>query len=290
VVAVAGVAVALFASLLVASALADTPPFQDLQSAGGLALCDRAGHPVTSGSVAAHPFVWSVVSGVPAPSPYAGRGASATLYAAQPRKDAYPDRWNTDTLTASSQYPAGHHPAAAGTLLDESLAEFVKAYPAQWDRYVELRLYWGAQAGYDQNRYASAVVQITGNSWHLVSGDTGGCGTSKPVSTEITVAGLDTSHRPAASGKSSASTTKRAGEGAARAGGAEGPLSGPNSATNSATNSAGHGTTSSAWLLRLVIAAAVAVVALSAVTFWRRRRRPHATPAGWPTSRKKALS
>jgi len=176
---------------------ADGPPYHDLNSLGGLYLCDRSGHDVSSGSIDAKPFVWSAVSLVEAPSGFGGAGSSVTLYAYQPRKDAYPDRWNGDTLTAATGYPSGSRPTAVATPLDFSLRDFLSEFPAAWDGAVQLRMYFGSKAnGYDGSDYASADLRVNGSRWTLLSDAGGPCSDATHLtaqSSEITIAHLDPS-------------------------------------------------------------------------------------------------
>jgi hypothetical protein len=172
-------------------------PFNDLQTVGGLALCDTHGHPVSAGNIDDKPFVAKAVSEHSPGGEWSGPGRSAVLYAYQPRKDAYPDQWNGDTLTAASAYEG--HPTAVATGLDFSLADYLKEFPTRWDDLVQLRMYWGARGvGFDQRHYASAVLRIDGKRWQVVAGTTPGCTSGKASSTEVTVAGLDPNPTPSA--------------------------------------------------------------------------------------------
>jgi hypothetical protein len=176
---------------------ADAPPYHDLNSVGGLYLCDKSGNAVSTGSIDDKPFTWFAVSRVPAPKGFGGAGASATLYAYQPRQDAYPDRWNGDTLTAASGYQEGDRPTAVGTPLDFTLRDFLSEYPLMWDDTVQLRMYFGSKAhGYDGTDYASADLKVTGTTWTMLSdasGDCGGATHTAAQSSEITVAHLNPS-------------------------------------------------------------------------------------------------
>jgi hypothetical protein len=172
-------------------------PFNDLQTVGGLALCDTHGHPVSAGNVDDKPFVAKAVSEHSPGGQWSGPGRSAVLYAYQPRKDAYPDQWNGDTLTAASAYEG--HPTAVATGLDFSLADYLEEFPTRWDNLVQLRMYWGARTvGFDQRHYASAVLRIDGKRWQVIAGSTPGCTSGKASSTEVSVAGLDPNPTPSA--------------------------------------------------------------------------------------------
>src|SRR4051794_39043380 len=63
-------------------------PYADPAVHGTITFYDASGRVVTHGSVDAKPFVWRAVGAQPAPAPYDGVGATATLYAFQPRRNA----------------------------------------------------------------------------------------------------------------------------------------------------------------------------------------------------------
>ena len=65
-------------------------PYVDANAVGTIGLCDQHDQPLTQGDVDTRPFVWKAVAETPAPAPYNGPGATATLYAYQPRKGVDP--------------------------------------------------------------------------------------------------------------------------------------------------------------------------------------------------------
>jgi hypothetical protein len=160
-------------------------PYQDPSAAGFIGLCDRAGQPVTHGTINTKPFVWRAVSSVAAPAPYNGGGRTAALYAFQPQQSLPPGDWSGDQLTASSRYSNAADPMAAGTTGDLSLAEFIGEYRPVWDGLLELRMFLGAP---DQQPYALSYpatdIQVTGNTWHVVDGGTLSCSSGRAESIE----------------------------------------------------------------------------------------------------------
>jgi hypothetical protein len=174
-------------SLVPASASAATVPYNDLAAKGSIALCNVDGTAVTGGSINDKPFVWMAASSVSAPAPWNGPGRVAYLSAFQPRKDAYPDKWNGDTLTASSRYSDPKHPLTVATPLDWSLAQYLHEFPVRWDGFVQLRMFFGAanQGINNGGTYPTADIKITGKTWTLVRGSTAGCKVGTATSSEV---------------------------------------------------------------------------------------------------------
>lgn len=183
---VAAGVVTLFALAPVPPATAGTGvPYTDESAQGFIGLCDHSGHLVTHADVAEKPFVWRGVSSVPAPPPYRVRGAKATLYAFQPREGIDPSEWNGLQLTASSTYSDLAHPIAQATFRDFSLSVFLQEYPARWNGFVQLRLYYSAPgAGIAQTPYAAADIQVTGTTWSLIRGGSVACDAGSAFSPE----------------------------------------------------------------------------------------------------------
>ena len=250
-------------ALAVPQAAADDVPFHDIGSVGGIALCDGQNHRLTGGSIDSQPFVYKAVSTVAAPSPYGGPGHSASLYAYQPRQDAYPDQWNGDSVTAASEYPDAQ--------LDPPLATFLAAYPARWDNLVQMRLYWGARGvGFDGRHYATAVIKIEGHRWRLVSAPAGDCGTSTAVSTEVTIAHLNTTPTPSGSGHPTASRSALPGVATGPAGSSAAGSSGGTVGT-----AGSHAPHSASWsdLLPWLAGALAVLIGLGALVRRRSRAR-----------------
>lgn len=165
-----------------------TAPYRDASATGSIGLCDRAGHQVTSGSMTARPVVWRAVGTTPAGAAYAVKGRSATLYAYQPRAGVDPSEWSGQVLTAAGFYTAPAHPMAAGTSEDADLAQFVTAFPAQDDGFVQLRLYLGAPDTPPlTTSYDALDLHVTGSSWHAVGGAHVSCSSGRSVSFETAV-------------------------------------------------------------------------------------------------------
>jgi hypothetical protein len=146
-------------------------PYQDSRSTGQMAFYDAAGHPITSGSVDATPFVAHAVSLVGAPKPYDKAGGKATLMAYQPRAGVDPARWGGDFISGSSAYTDPAHPTVTLTAEDLSLAGFLAEYPSSWNNLVQLRIYLGAPGLPTlSTSYVTADIKVTGKTWTLVRG------------------------------------------------------------------------------------------------------------------------
>jgi hypothetical protein len=182
---VVAAAIATFVLAPAASALADAVPYTDPNATGLLTLCDENGQALTSGSVSSAPFVWRAVSSQAAQAPYNELGRTATLFAYQPRQQVWSSEWSGYQLTASAKYTNAEHPMAQSTRLDGPLSDFLDSFPAQWDGFVQLRLYLGApqQPAYTQ-KYATADLQVTGDTWTLVRGGSEGCTSGQASSLE----------------------------------------------------------------------------------------------------------
>ena len=168
-----------------AVAFADSTPYTDPNSVGLLTLCDSDGAAVTSGSISDKPFVWRAVSAVPAQAPYDQPGRTATLFAYQPREQVWSTEWSGYMLTASANYSNPEHPMAQATRLDGSLSEYLDSFPPQWAGFVQLRLYLGVpqQPAYT-SKYATADIQVSGDTWTLVRGGGAGCSSGTASSLE----------------------------------------------------------------------------------------------------------
>ena len=147
------------------------PPFTDKRSVGAIALYDKDCKPVTHGRTKDKPFVRSAVSVPKAPDAYAVTGRKASLVAVQPRQNVDPELWDGTLLTPATAYPDPAHPTARAGDQGESLADFLAAYPATWDGFVQLRIYLGAPGRPTLNTsYASADIKVDGDTWSLVGG------------------------------------------------------------------------------------------------------------------------
>ena len=176
-----------FAALAVgaSSALAAGVPYTDASSTGSLGLCDKTGHQVTSGSTQDLPLAWTVVSTKAAPTGYTDSKAKATLYMYQPRKDVDPGDWSGYPMTGTSAFSSPTHPMAAFTTGDKRLFDMLQIYPARWDGYVQLRLFFsGTNRVALTQTYPTANLQINGTAWHQVAAPKVDCTAGKAESIE----------------------------------------------------------------------------------------------------------
>lgn len=159
-------------------------PYKDANAEGYIGLCDQSGHQVTHGSVDATPLAWRAVSSTPAKAPYNNDWRTALLLAYQPTPFTNPGQWSGEGLTSSSRYSNPEHPMVAATDGDLSLRSFLEAYHANWQGFVQLRIYLGTRGApvYAQH-YPSLDLQVTGNTWHAVGGGPVDChsGTSESL-------------------------------------------------------------------------------------------------------------
>ena len=139
-------------------------PYKDPDQAGWLTLCGVNLKPVTHGSITAKPFVWRVVSDVPAPKLYFPKSASAVMYAYQPREQTPSGAWSGTIMSTPSLYSNRLHPMAQFTPIDQPLSYMTLDFPPIWDHLIELRLYLGAPGEMeDESNYAAADIQVIGN-------------------------------------------------------------------------------------------------------------------------------
>jgi len=156
---------------------ATTVPYDDPQSSGLITLCSADGDAVTGGSIDDRPFADLAVGRTALPSDVDSAGAVATLFAYQPREGVAASEFSGAAITAASALGDPEHPAAPVTADAWSIGDFVTAYPADDDGYVQLRLYLGtAQAGTLSDRsYDTADLRVDGDHWELVRGGTASC-------------------------------------------------------------------------------------------------------------------
>ena len=181
----AGAVLLAIALVTIGAPLADAAsvPYSDPAVNGQITLCNSAHQPVTSGKIAAAPFVDFAVGSVAAPAAYQIAGRTASLYGYQPIKDVDPTLWPGMLLNNASVYANAAFPTAAGTLIDRSLASFLRFYPTKWDGLIQLRLFVGAP---DQavmtTPYNSATIKVSGDRWSMVDGGTAHCGEANAIS------------------------------------------------------------------------------------------------------------
>lgn len=151
------------------SADAVTVPYQDAAVIGGIGLCNKAGQPVSGGSIDDRPFVWRAVSAVPAPDGYAVPGGAATLLAYQPRPNVAASEWNGDTLTATSKYTNVRYPMAQATDQDFTLRDYLNEYKPMVNGLVQLRMYVAAPGqGTLNSAYPATDIVVSGSTWTVV--------------------------------------------------------------------------------------------------------------------------
>lgn len=261
------------ASAAPASASTSALPYTDPDAVGFVALCDRAGHAVTGGSIHTRPFVWRAISSAPPPAGYGVTGRSATLFAFQPRQDVPAGNWSGAPLTASARYTSRTAPMAAATQADDSLADYMGDFAPKWDGLLELRMIDGApNEPPDTLQYAATDIKVTGDTWSVVRGGTLPCDSGKAESLESLVGlAAATAHAtpPSAAskrGRGTASPTAapRPTASAATTGGA--------TATAAATD-ASHPASSTRRRTGLVTVVLVAAALLAIALALRRRRR-----------------
>jgi hypothetical protein len=155
---------------------ASKAPYADPNAVGSIGFCDQQGQQLTHGNVDTRPFVWKAVDQTAAPAGYNGSGATATMYAYQPRQGVDPPDWSGSQLNIASKFSNPAHPAVAMTGLDPALSIFVAGYPPQWDGFVQIRIYLNApNEPTDNATYDAANIKVDGNTWTVVGGDSVPC-------------------------------------------------------------------------------------------------------------------
>jgi MYXO-CTERM domain-containing protein len=263
------------ASLLVTTGsavfAADQVPYDDPASSGVITLCDADLNSITEGSISDQPFVWRGVGSQAAPAPYNDVTRRANLVAYQPRKGVSPGLWTGEPLTAASTYTSADHPIAQATVIDFPLKVFLSRYPAEWDGFVQLRMYYTASEAPVSVDYAATNIQVSGDRWRVVGpSGTAPCDAGDAVSPETLLPNFEKSAKAVearlarTADKSTASSTAAPTRSASRS---------PESLPSSTVTLAGDDSSdSSRWplIVFLLIVTALAVAALFA---WRRRHR-----------------
>ncbi|WP_418062809.1 hypothetical protein [Pimelobacter simplex] len=174
---VLAVAVALVAGVLVWRLTAQPEaPYADPASTGVLTLCSAQGEAVTSGKTGDRPFADVVLGESGLPDGTDPTGAVATLYAYQPREGVSPAEYSGTAITAATPYADPARPATEVTAQAWSLGDFVTAFPAGFDGYVQLRLVLGTPGlGSVTDHYDTADIKVDGDSWELVGGGHASC-------------------------------------------------------------------------------------------------------------------
>jgi hypothetical protein len=249
-------------------------PYTDTNQDGWLTLCGVNLKPVTHGSIYAKPFVWRVVSSVPAQEIYWKHGAKESMYVYQPREQTPPGAWSGVLMATPSIFSNRLDPMAQFTPIDQPLSYVTEDIPPMLDHLYEIRLYIGAPGMQeDVLGYPAADIQVIGNTWQLVAGGHSSCTSGKAVSEE-TITGM-----PGARG----TPTPQAGAAKEGTTSPSKGASGSSTATSGRSGSGGTGSADAADVSHTSIAvplaaglggAAVLIVAgLASAAFWRRRRR-----------------
>ena len=154
-----------------------TVPYDDPQSAGLLTLCSEDGKAVTEGKVSDQPFADVVLGETALPSELDPAGAVATLFAYQPRAGVAAGEFSGAPLTAAGPIADSEQPGAVVTEDVWTVADFVTAFPADLDGYVQLRLILGTpDAGtLTENPYDTADLRVDGDRWELIRGGHTSC-------------------------------------------------------------------------------------------------------------------
>lgn len=156
-------------------------PYRDDAVAGRLTLC-RDGKAITTGSTVGQPFADLVVGSQTASGRYASVGRAAILFAYQPRAGIEAEAWSGLQLGAPTSYADAAAPAIAPSRDDTTLAQFVNAFPAVDDGWVQLRLVLSAP-GVAPNTaaYAAADLHISGTTWTLADAGAATCPPTTPT-------------------------------------------------------------------------------------------------------------
>ena len=154
-----------------------TVPYEDPQSAGLITLCSADGESVTEGSVKDTPFAGLAVGETGLPSEIDPEGTVGTLFAYQPRQGITAGEFSGVPLTAASLVADPERPVVPVTDGVWSVRDFVTAFPATLDGYVQLRLVLGTPVAgtLTESPYDTADLRVDGDKWELIRGGTASC-------------------------------------------------------------------------------------------------------------------
>ncbi|MFC6154660.1 hypothetical protein [Nocardioides yefusunii] len=166
-----------------ASAGADVPanaPYSDDRSAGRITLCDASGHPVTEGDVADSPFVHRAVGTTALPSDLDPSGAVGTLFAHQPRTGVMSEEYSGVALSATGVLADPTVPSVEVGAETWSISDFVTAFPATQDGFVQLRVVLGTPelGTLTAAPYDSLDLWVDGSRWRAIEPGTADCSAS----------------------------------------------------------------------------------------------------------------
>lgn len=253
-------------------------PYTDPEQAGLLTLCNEKLQPITHGLITTKPFVWRVVSSVPAPAGYRLKGETAVLATYQPREYTPAGAWSGLIFTAASVYSTPSHPTVQLTPIDQPLDYMTESFPPIWDHLIELRMYLGGpdRAMYDDH-YGAADIQVIGNTWTMVEGGHGSCTAGSAVSREV-ILGLPGSNGTPSPGASSGGTSQsgtQSGQ-ATASNSSSSPAAGGATNSGSGTDAAASTSSQSSVAPAAIVVGVLVILALGAVVLWSGRRRRRA--------------
>lgn len=155
---------------------ATEPSYTDDVATGRLTLCDADGEAVTSGSTSDQPLAATVVGETAAADGYEVDGRAAALFAYQPRPGVGSEEWSGLQLTAPTPYDDAALPTVSVSTAATTLGQFLAAYPAVADGFVQLRLVLGAPGMAAPPTYDALDLHIDGDRWTAVDvGDPAAC-------------------------------------------------------------------------------------------------------------------
>lgn len=159
-----------------------TTPYDDPQAAGLITLCSADGAAVTGGRTDDTPFAAVALGETALPSRLDPVGAVVTLFGYQPREGVGPEEFSGIPLTAAGPLADPGRPAVGITEDVYSVGDFVAAFPATWDGFVQLRLYLGTPAvgTLTETPYDTADLRVDGDRWELVRGGSASCAGAVP--------------------------------------------------------------------------------------------------------------
>ena len=152
-------------------------PYDDPQRAGSITLCSSSGAAVTGGDIGDAPFAAIVVGSTGVPADVDPSRAVGTLFAYQPREGVAASEFSGTAITAADVLADPARPTVVVPEDAWSIGDFVAAFPADLDGYVQLRLYLGTPAAgtLSDRPYDTADLRVRGDRWELVEGGTADC-------------------------------------------------------------------------------------------------------------------
>lgn len=171
-------------------------------------------------------------------------------------------------MTASANYSNPSVPMAQATSRDISLANFLTAYPARWNGFVQLRMYFGTiNAPPLTAHYPSLDIQVTGSKWQAVGGGSVNCtaGTAESLETQL-LPSTTTTAPPAAAASTTSKPTKPTTSTSTKK---------ATSAAAGSVGSTGTKTGTSSTGVVVIVLAGIVLIGVAAWLLLRRRSRGH---------------